>query len=126
LTQKLSEVFNRGFWDGYYLGKKFGEWSEKHSSNATKRKEFVGIATNYFSKLGVGEFLIQTGNVVVGDEVVIIGETTGVLEAKISEIHTDFGKVEEAKKGDLFAISVPEKVRKNDKIYKLIENTDLF
>ena len=120
LTAKLSEVFNRGFWDGYYLGRKLGEWSERHSSSATKRKEFIGVGTNYFSRIGVGEFIVQTGELNVGDEVVIMGPTTGVLETTVMEIHDDSGSIECAKKGKLFAIPVPEKIRRNDKLYKLV------
>ena len=119
LVGKVSEVFNRGFWGGYYLGKTMGEWTEKHSSSATKQKEFIGVGTNYFSKLGVGEFLIQTGKVQVGDEVIIVGPTTGVLELTIKELHNDNGPTTIATKGERFAIPVPQKTRKNDKIYKL-------
>ena len=126
IIQKLmvgvGEVFNRGFWEGYYLGKTLGEWSERHSSSATKQKEFIGICTNYFSKLGVGEFLIQTGEVNIGNEILIIGPTTGVLELTIMELHNDIGITNTAKKGEHFAIPVPQKIRKNDKIYKLNEN----
>ena len=124
LTIKLSEVFNRGFWDGYYLGRKLGEWSERHSSSATKRKEFIGVGTNYFSRIGVGEFIVQTGELSIGDDVVIIGPTTGVLELKVTEMHGNSGSIECAKKGQLFAISVPEKIRRNDKLYKLVENIE--
>ena len=122
LTIKLSEVFNRGFWDGYYLGRKLGEWSERHSSSATKRKEFIGVATNYFSRIGVGEFIVQTGELNIGDEVIIIGPTTGVLELTVKEIHDDNGSIDCAKKGQLFAIPVPDKIRRNDKLYRLVEN----
>ena len=119
LVEKVSEVFNRGFWGGYYLGKTIGEWTERHSSSATKQKEFIGVGTNYFSKLGVGEFLIQTGEIKIGDEVMIIGPTTGVLELTIEELHNDNGSTDRVVKGERFAISVPNKIRKNDKLYKL-------
>jgi hypothetical protein len=122
LTAKLSEVFNRGFWDGYYLGRKLGEWSERHSSSATKRKEFIGVATNYFSRIGVGEFILQTGEMNIGDEVIIIGPSTGVLELTVSEMHDDNGNIDSAKKGQIFAFPVPEKIRRNDKLYKLVES----
>jgi putative protease len=124
LTVKLSEVFNRGFWDGYYLGRKLGEWSERHSSSATKRKEFIGVCTNYFSRIEVGEFIVQTGKLNIGDDVVIIGPTTGVLEIKVIEMHDDSGNIECAKKGQLFAIPVSEKIRRNDKLYKLVEHIE--
>ena len=119
LVDRVGEVFNRGFWDGYYLGKTLGEWSARHSSSATKQKIFIGIGTNYFSKLGVGEFLIQTGEINIGDEVIITGPTTGVLELTITELHNDNGVCNSAKKGERFAISIPQKIRKNDKIYKI-------
>jgi putative protease len=117
----LSEVFNRGFWDGYYLGKRLGEWTERPGSSATKVKEFIGICTNYFSKLGVGEFLIQTGEINVGDNILVIGPTTGVLELSIAELHNDNGEAKSATKGEHFAIPVSEKIRRNDKLYKVVD-----
>ncbi|MDR0927836.1 MAG: U32 family peptidase [Ignavibacteria bacterium] len=122
LTKRLQSVFNRGFWDGYYLGQRLGEWSERHSSSATKRKEFLGVGTNYFSRLGVGEFIIQTGELEVGDEVLVIGPSTGVLEFTVSEIHNSKGQCQSASKGECFAIPVPSKTRRNDKLYKLVSN----
>ncbi|MPM91731.1 hypothetical protein SDC9_138865 [bioreactor metagenome] len=116
-------MFNRGFWDGYYLGRRLGEWSQRHSSSATKRKEFIGIATNYFSNLEVGEFVVQTGEINIGDEIIIMGPTTGVLETCITEIHNNHGKAEKAVKGEVFAVRVPDKIRRNDKLYKLVLNT---
>jgi putative protease len=121
LMDKVSEVFNRGFWSGYYLGEKtLGEWTERHSSSATKQKEFIGIGTNYFSNIGVGEFLIQTGEINIGDEVIITGPTTGVLELIIVNIHNDNGATKRVTKGEHFAIPVPQKIRRNDKIYKVV------
>ena len=77
--KRLEEVFNRGFWDGYYLGQKLGEWSSNYGSKATKRKFYLGKASNYFSKLGVGEFKLETASLEVGDEILITGPTTGVV-----------------------------------------------
>ncbi len=119
---RLGEVFNRGFWDGYYLGQRLGEWSDRHGSSASKKKVLLGIATNYYNNLKVAEFYIQSGEVNVGDEVLIIGATTGVIELKINEMHGDDGAISKAIKGNLFSILVPTKVRKNDKIYKLVSS----
>lgn len=115
--ERLSRIFNRGFWDGYYLGRRLGEWSGHYGSSATRRKKYVAKCTKYFSKLGVGEFLLEAGSIKVGDEVVIIGPTTGALIVKVEEIHLDSGPVDEAHKGELFAIRVPEKVRLSDRLY---------
>lgn len=116
-NERLSRIFNRGFWDGYYLGRRLGEWSGHYGSSATRRKKYAAKCTKYFSKLGVGEFLLEAGSIKVGDEVVIIGPTTGALIVKAEEIHLDSGPVNEAHKGELFAIRVPEKVRLSDRLY---------
>ncbi len=118
---RLSTVFNRGFWDGYYQGQHLGEWSKKYGSSATQKKTYIGKAMKYFSKLGVGEFLIEAGELKVGDNLLITGPTTGVIYVTADEIHTD-GPVESAHKGEFIAIKVPEKVRPSDKLYKLVEN----
>ena len=120
-NERLSTVFNRGFWDGYYQGKHLGEWSEKYGSSATQKKTYVGKAMKYFSKLGVGEFLIEAGELNVGDQLLITGPTTGVIYVTADEIHTD-GPVQSATKGEFVALPVPEKVRPSDKLYKLIPN----
>ena len=120
-TARLSTVFNRGFWDGYYQGKRLGEWSDKYGSSATQKKTYIGKAMKYFSKLGVGEFLIEAGELNVGDNLLITGPTTGVIYVTADEIHTD-GPVQSASKGEFVAIKVPEKVRPSDKLYKLIPN----
>lgn len=120
-TARLSTVFNRGFWDGYYQGKHLGEWSDKYGSSATQKKTYIGKAMKYFSKLGVGEFLIESGELNVGDNLLITGPTTGVIYVTADEIHTD-GPVQSASKGEFVAIKVPEKVRPSDKLYKLIPN----
>lgn len=115
--ERLSRIFNRGFWDGYYLGQRLGEWSGRYGSSATRTKRYAAKCTKYFSRLGVGEFLLEAGEVSVGDEVVIIGPTTGALIVKVEEIHLDNGPVTTARKGDVFAIKVPEKVRLSDRLY---------
>lgn len=119
--ERLKTVFNRGFWDGYYLGQKMGEWSEVYGSDATKRKIYVAKNLNYFHKLGVGEFLCEAGSIEIGDEIIIIGPTTGVIETVIHEIHDDSGKVTLVNPGSHFSIKVPKKVRRTDKLYKLVK-----
>ncbi len=115
--RRLDRIFNRGFWDGYYLGQRLGEWSGHYGSSATRTKHYAAKCTKYFSRLGVGEFLLEAGSVSVGDEVVIIGPTTGVIITTVKEIHLDSGPVDTAVKGQVFAIKVPEKVRLSDKLY---------
>ena len=119
--ERLATVFNRGFWDGYYLGQKLGEWSEKYGSSATEKKVYVGKGVKYFSRLGVGEFLIEAGEFGVGDKLLIIGPTTGVIYVTADEIHLDDGPGEIGKKGQAVAIAVPEKIRPSDRIYKLVK-----
>lgn len=121
--QRLATVFNRGFWDGYYLGQRLGEWSEVYGSKAIRKKIALGKVTNYFSNLQVGEFKLESFDLSVGDEVLIVGETTGVIEMRVPEIRVDLQPVEKVKKGILFSMPVPEKVRRGDKIYKWVETT---
>lgn len=120
--RRLATVFNRGFWDGYYLGQRLGEWSAKYGSSATEKKVYVGKGVKYFSRLGVGEFYIEAGEISVGDKLVIIGPTTGVIYVDAAEIHYDNGPVEKATKGMAVSIAVPEKIRPSDKLYKLESN----
>ncbi|HAN18931.1 MAG: collagenase [Bacteroidetes bacterium GWC2_33_15] len=119
--EKLATVFNRGFWGGYYLGQKMGEWSHKYGSRATKRKIYIGKGTNYFAKLNVAEFLIETNSLSVGDEILITGPTTGVIETTVSEIRVDLKTVETTQKGERCSIPVPEIVRRSDKLYKIVD-----
>jgi putative protease len=118
---KLETVYNRGFWDGYYLGRKMGEWTEQYGSVATKRKIYVGKVTNYFSKLGVAEIKVETHDLKLDDEIKIIGPTTGVYEDHVREIRVDLKKVEKTIKGDDCSIPVKELVRRGDKVYKIVE-----
>ncbi len=115
----LATVFNRGFWDGYYLGRKMGEWSKEYGSKATKVKQYVAKATNYFKKINVAEFTLEAGNLQVGDEILITGPTTGVIQTTISEIRLNLEAVQTAKKGDVISIPIPEMVRRADKLYKI-------
>ena len=114
---RLEKIFNRGFWNGYYLGQRLGEWSEKYGSSATRTKIYSSKAMRYFPKIGVGEFLLENGELRPGDEVVITGPTTGALIFTVEEIRVDLKPVEKAVKGDRFSIPVPAKVRPSDRLY---------
>jgi len=120
--ERLSTVFNRGFWDGYYLGQRLGEWSEVYGSRATKKKILLGKVTNYFSKLGVGEFKIQSFDINVGDDILISGPTTGVQNFKVSELREEETAVDTITKGKTFSMPVPDKVRRGDKFFKLVDS----
>ena len=119
--EKLATVFNRGFWDGYYLGQKLGEWSANYGSLATKKKIYTGKVTNYFSNLGVAEIKLETGGFKVGDEMIVNGPSTGVIQLRIEEIRVGLESVEEAKKGELCSVRVGTKLRRSDKVYKLVD-----
>ena len=121
--ERLSRVFNRGFWDGYYLGRKMGEWSKDYGSKATRRKQFIGNISNYFSKIRVAEIQMKAGKLKIDDEIIIIGPTTGTIETTISEIRKDLRPVAFANKGDVISIAVPQKVRRADKLY-ILEKTE--
>ncbi len=118
---RLSEVFNRGFWDGYYLGQKLGDWSSEYGSKASKKKVYIGKGLNYFPKLNVAEFIMETQELSVGDQVLITGPTTGVIQLTVEEIRVDLKPVQTTKKGETFSMLVNEKVRRSDKLYKLID-----
>ena len=117
LKERLSGVFNRGFWDGYYLGARLGEWSEVYGNKAARKKVYAAKVTNYFSKLGVAEVLVEAGEINVGDEILVIGPSTGCIEHKVSEIRVDLKPVQKAVKGDLCSIPIAEKLRRSDKLY---------
>ncbi len=119
--EKLQTVFNRGFWDGYYLGRRLGEWSNEYGSRATKRKVYLAKSTNYFTKLKVAEFKMETGSLKIGDEILITGPTTGVIETKVKEIRVDLKNVNEAKKGESFSMPIDTIVRRSDKLYKVVD-----
>ena len=113
-NERLATVFNRGFWDGYYLGQKLGEWSSNYGSGATKRKIYIGKGLKYFSNLGVAEFFMETQSLKVGDEILITGPTTGAVTQIVDEIRVDLQPVEETVKGEKFSIKVNEKIRPSD------------
>jgi len=117
-NEQLKTVYNRGFWDGYYLGQTLGEWTEEYGSQATKRKVYVGKITNYFKEVNVAEIKIETQSISVGDEMLIMGETTGVYEDVVSEIRVDLQPVQTAEKGVFCSIATRELVRRGDKVYR--------
>lgn len=117
--ERLATVFNRGFWDGYYLGQKLGEWNKNYGSCATKKKVYVGKGIKYFSKLGVAEFAIEAADFKKGDKLLITGPTTGVIYMTADEIRYDLNPVDEALKGQRVSMPVPAKVRPSDKLFKL-------
>ncbi|MCL2681898.1 MAG: U32 family peptidase [Bacteroidales bacterium] len=117
-NEQLRTVYNRGFWNGYYLGQTLGEWTEQYGSLATKRKVYVGKVTNFFNKINVAEIKIETGQLSVGNDVLIMGETTGVYEDTISEIRVDLQSVQTAEKGVLCSIATRALVRRGDKVYR--------
>lgn len=115
--ENLSKIFNRGFWDGYYLGQRLGEWSSKYGSSATRVKEYRAKGVRYFSKIGVAEFYMEAGELRPGDEVVITGPTTGTVILTIEELRVNLKSVDVARKGESFSIAVPSKIRPSDKLY---------
>ena len=117
--ERLKTVFNRGFWDGYYLGQRLGEWSKAYGSEATERKVYVGKGIKYFSNIGVAEFLIEAAEISVGDKLLVTGPTTGVMFLTLEEIRYDLKPVKTAHKGQYVSIKVSGKVRPSDKLYKL-------
>jgi len=117
--ERLKTVFNRGFWDGYYLGQRLGEWSKTYGSEATERKVYVGKGIKYFSNIGVAEVLIEASEISVGDKLLITGPTTGAVFIDLDEIRYDLKPVQTAHKGEHISIKVPSKVRPSDKLYKL-------
>lgn len=122
---RLSRVFNRGFWNGYYLGQRLGEWSRNYGSEATHRKIYVGKITNYFNKIGVAEILLETQNLKLGDEILITGETTGAYEDTLEEIRFELKPVDKVEKGALFSIKTKELVRRNDKVFKIVKAVEV-
>jgi U32 family peptidase len=117
--ERLGRVFNRGFWDGYYLGQRLGEWSHTYGSRATRKKIYTGKATNYYSKIGVAEFIIESGSLKENDEVLIIGPTTGVIEMRLQEIRDDAGRTEKVSRGNTCSFRVDTEIRRSDKLYRL-------
>jgi U32 family peptidase len=122
---RLSTVFNRGFWDGYYLGQKLGEWNTNYGSSATKRKIYLGKITNYFKKLSVAEIKLENGDLNKGDTIFITGPTTGVVEYIIDEIRVDLKMTQKALKGELCSIKTPDLLRRADKVYRWVDAKEI-
>ena len=123
--ERLSTVFNRGFWDGYYLGQKMGEWSTNYGSSATKRKVYLGKVTNYFRKLNVAEIKLENGDLSKADLILITGTTTGAVNYTVDEIRVDLTVTEKAFKGELCSIKTSDYLRRSDKVYKLVDSKDV-
>ena len=119
-TAEVNRVYNRGFWGGYYLGEKTGEWSERYGSQATHKKVYVGKVVNFFNKLNVAEIKVETHSVSVGEEILVIGPTTGAYESRLQEIRVDLKEVQTAVKGDHCSIPVKETLRRGDKVYLVV------
>ena len=119
---KLKQVFNRGFWNGYYLGQRLGEWSHHYGSVAKEHKEYAAKTIGWFSKIGIGDFLCEAHELRQGDRILIIGPTTGVIEVKLDEIQVDYKAVKVVHKGERFTIPVPSKIRPSDKVFLLVNN----
>ena len=115
--ERLEKIFNRGFWNGYYMGQRLGEWSANYGSSATRTKAYIARIRRYFPKLGVGEFRMESGVLRPGDEVIITGPTTGALTFRAEELRLERDPVPEAKKGQIFSMPVPAKVRPSDRLY---------
>ena len=120
--ERLATVFNRGFWDGYYQGQTMGEWNKNYGSLATEKKVLVGKVTKYFSKIGVAEIAVEAASFKKGDKLLITGTTTGAMYLDAKEIRYELDAVEEAEQGWRVSIPVPDKVRPNDKFFKLVKN----
>lgn len=122
--KRLASVFNRGFWNGYYLGQRLGEWSSKYGSNATKKKVYVARGVKYFDKIGVAEFEMESGTLHEGDDILITGPTTGAIIQKAEDIRVELKPVEETVKGEHFSLRVSDKIRPSDRLYKMV-STDI-
>ena len=119
--ERLKTVFNRDFWDGYYLGQRLGEWSHVYGSRATKRKIYVGKGMNYFPKIQVAEFLCEAAELKAGDEILITGPTTGIIQGHAREIRVNLKQVKRAKKGERFSIPFETIIRRSDKLFKVVD-----
>jgi putative protease len=123
---RLSSVFNRGFWDGYYLGQKLGEWNTSYGSLASKKKLYIGKITNYFTNLNVAEIKLENGDLEKGDLILVTGPTTGVIELTVGEIRVDLKETGKALKGEFCSVKIPDYLRRSDKVYKWIETAPLI
>ena len=123
---RLESVFNRGFWDGYYLGQRLGEWSTTYGSAATKRKIYLGKITNFFSRLSVAEIRLETGSLSVGDELIITGPTTGIVEYTVTGLRDSGEKdADTVPGGELCSVQLPAPVRRSDKVFRRVDASSL-
>lgn len=125
-TERLRTVFNRGFWDGYYLGRTMGEWAERYGSHATTVREHIGKVTNFFGRLSVAEITVESGELSVGDTLEIEGPTTGIYEAVIEELRLDDASVQTVRKGGVCSVVTSAVVRRGDKVFKKVQVPDEF
>ena len=123
--ERLRTVFNRGFWDGYYLGQRLGEWSKNYGSEATEKKVYVGKGIKYFSNIGVAEFQVEAAELKVGDKILITGPTTGAVYATLDEARVDLKPVDKVKQGERFSFKIADKIRPSDKLFKLVPTEEL-
>jgi putative protease len=121
---EMSKVYNRGFWEGYYLGRTLGDWTKQPGSAATEKKIYVGKGTKYYPKIGVGEFIVEAGTLKTGDTLMITGPKCGMIKEKIETLVVNGTKSSEALKGDLITLPFPSKVTASDKLYKIVEAAD--
>ena len=121
-SRRLEKVFNRGFWNGYYLGQRLGEWTNRYGNQATEKKLYIGKVIKYFNKLGVAEFLVETQSLQTGDKILITGPTTGALIFNAEDIRLELIQIDSVEKGDRFSLKTPAKVRPSDKLYKLVSS----
>ena len=119
---RLSKVFNRGFWNGYYLGQRLGEWTNRYGNQAAEKKLYIGKVIKYFTKLGVAEFLLETQSLRAGDKILVTGSTTGALIFDAEDIRLELEQTDSVQKGDRFSLKTPAKVRPSDKLYKLVSS----
>lgn len=120
-TERLATVYNRGFWDGYYLGRKMGEWNDSYGSKATEKKVYLGRGVKYFKNIGVGEFQLETLSLSKDDSILITGPTTGVVNTTVKELRMEHHEVNEVKKGDTFSMPIATIIRPSDKLYKIVK-----
>lgn len=119
-NDRLKTVFNRGFWNGYYLGQRLGEWSKNYGSEATERKVYAGKGIKYFNNIGVAEFLVEAAELSVGDKLLITGPTTGAVFTTLEEARVNLKPVQTVKKGERFSMKIADKIRPNDKLFKIV------
>ena len=119
---ELEKVYNRGFWSGYYLGQKLGEWSKGSGSHATQKKVYIGKGVHFFPKAKIGEFKIEAYDIAIGDSILITGPTTGAKELQVDDLLVNDQRLNKGTKGDSVTIPLEFRIRPSDKLYKIVEN----